>query len=38
VREQRKKIWIDRFQTILFFRIGLYFLCYQVVVWAFVVL
>jgi nitrogen fixation/metabolism regulation signal transduction histidine kinase len=38
VREQRKKIWIDRFQTYLFFRISLYFICYQVVVWAFVVL
>ena len=38
MREQRKKIWIDRFQTFLFFRICLYFICYQVVVWAFVVL
>jgi nitrogen fixation/metabolism regulation signal transduction histidine kinase len=38
VREQRKKIWIDRFQTYLFLRITLYFLCYQVVVWSFVVL
>ena len=38
VREQRKKIWIDRFQTFLFIRIALYFVCYQVVLWAFVVL
>jgi hypothetical protein len=38
VREQRKKIWIDPFQTFLFLRISLYFLCYQVVLWAFVVL
>jgi nitrogen fixation/metabolism regulation signal transduction histidine kinase len=38
VREQRKKIWIDRFQTYLFFRISLYFICYQVVLWGFIVL
>jgi methyl-accepting chemotaxis protein len=36
VPEHRKKIWIDRFQTYLFLRIALYFVCYQVVVWAFV--
>jgi nitrogen fixation/metabolism regulation signal transduction histidine kinase len=34
VREQRKKIWIDRFQTSLFLRIALYFVIYQMAVWA----
>jgi nitrogen fixation/metabolism regulation signal transduction histidine kinase len=33
MREQRKKIWIDRFQTLLSLRITLYFLLYQVAVW-----
>src|SRR5438105_6409265 len=31
----RKKVWIDRFQTLLFLRIALYFLSYQAAVWAF---
>ena len=31
----RRKVWIDRFQTLLFLRIALYFLAYQAAVWAF---
>jgi nitrogen fixation/metabolism regulation signal transduction histidine kinase len=38
VPQQRKRIWIDRFQTFLFLRIALYFVCYQIVIWAFVTL
>jgi nitrogen fixation/metabolism regulation signal transduction histidine kinase len=34
MKEQRKKIWIDRFQTLLIVRIAAYFLVYQVFVWA----
>jgi hypothetical protein len=34
VREKRKKIWIDRFQTYLSVRLAVYFLLYQVAVWA----
>lgn len=34
MRDKRKKIWIDRFQTRLSLRIALYFLLYQVAVWA----
>jgi hypothetical protein len=34
MRERRKRIWIDGFQTRLFLRIGLYFVLYQVAVWA----
>lgn len=34
MKEQRKKIWIDRFQTHLFVRIALYFIIYQAAVWA----
>jgi hypothetical protein len=33
VREKRKKIWIDRFQTQLFIRIAAYCILYQVAVW-----
>ncbi len=38
MREKRKKIWIDRFQTYLVVRIALYFVLYQAAVWAFVYL
>lgn len=34
MRERRKRIWIDRFQIRLSLRIGLYFVLYQVAVWA----
>ena len=34
MREQRRKIWIDRFQTRLAIRIALYFLLYQAAVWS----
>lgn len=33
---QRKKIWIDQFQTKLFLRIAFHFIMYQVGVWALV--
>jgi nitrogen fixation/metabolism regulation signal transduction histidine kinase len=36
VREKRRRIWIDRFQSYLFLRIAFYFVCYQVAVWALV--
>src|SRR5437763_13724099 len=36
VRNQRKKIWIDRFQTYLFVRIAAYCLLYQLAVWTLV--
>jgi hypothetical protein len=36
VSNQRKKIWIDRFQTRLFLRIAFHFILYQVGVWALV--
>jgi nitrogen fixation/metabolism regulation signal transduction histidine kinase len=35
--EQRKKIWIDRFQTWLFLRIAFYFLIYQIATWFLVI-
>jgi nitrogen fixation/metabolism regulation signal transduction histidine kinase len=38
MKEQRKKIWIDRFQTLLFLRIAFYFLFYQVAVWSLVLI
>jgi len=38
MREKRKKVWIDSFQTRLCLRIGLYFLLYQVFVWAIAVI
>jgi hypothetical protein len=34
MREQRKKIWIDRFQTQFCLRIAIYFSLYVVAVWA----
>jgi hypothetical protein len=34
VRNQRKRIWIDRFQTYLAVRLAMYFLLYQVALWA----
>ena len=34
MRNQRKKIWIDRFQTILAARLIAYFVAYQVGLWA----
>jgi hypothetical protein len=34
MKHKRRRIWIDRFQTILFFRIALYFLLYQFAVWS----
>jgi hypothetical protein len=33
MREERKKIWIDSFQTKLFLRMGWYWLIYQVSLW-----
>jgi hypothetical protein len=38
VRQQRKRIWIDPFQTYLIFRIGFYLILYQIASWAFVVI
>lgn len=38
MKEQRKKIWIDRFQTHLLARIVAYLLFYQALVWALVIL
>jgi sensor histidine kinase YesM len=38
VQEQRKKIWIDRFQTYLSVRLALYFVLYQAAVWALVLI
>jgi hypothetical protein len=38
MKHQRKKIWIDRFQTHLSLRIALYFVLYQAAVWAFVLI
>jgi nitrogen fixation/metabolism regulation signal transduction histidine kinase len=32
---RRRRVWIDRFQTLLFLRIALYFVIYQAAVWAF---
>jgi sensor histidine kinase YesM len=32
---KRKKIWIDRFQTILSLRIAAYFILYQITLWVF---
>ena len=37
MRNQRKKIWIDRFQTYLALRIALYCALYQIAAWAVVV-
>jgi nitrogen fixation/metabolism regulation signal transduction histidine kinase len=34
VRNQRRKIWIDSFQTRLSFKLAAYFILYQVAVWA----
>ena len=34
VREKRKKIWIDPFQTYLSVRIAVYFILYQAAVWS----
>jgi sensor histidine kinase YesM len=34
VRQKRKKVWIDRFQTTLSVRLAFYFLLYQVTIWA----
>jgi hypothetical protein len=34
MKEKRRRIWIDRFQTILFLRIVLYFVIYQFAVWS----
>jgi len=34
LKRQRRRVWIHRFQTHLFFRIGLYFVIYQVAVWV----
>ena len=36
MKNQRKKVWIDYFQTCLFARIACYFIFYQLAVWAFV--
>jgi methyl-accepting chemotaxis protein len=38
VRQKRKKIWIDRFQTTLCVRIAFYFILYQVAVWSLIVI
>src|SRR5947209_6285825 len=34
LRNQRKRVWIDRFQTYLSVRIAFYFILYQVAVWS----
>jgi hypothetical protein len=34
MKEKRRRIWIDRFQTLLFLRIALYFILYQLAVWS----
>src|SRR5262245_38201462 len=34
MQNKRRKIWIDRFQTLLSLRIALYFVLYQVMVWV----
>src|SRR2546423_1418137 len=36
MRNQRKKIWIDRFQTYLSLRMSVYFILYQAAVWSLV--
>jgi hypothetical protein len=36
LKEKRKRIWIDRFQTVLFWRIAGYFALYQIAVWSLV--
>src|SRR5687768_11178095 len=38
MREKRTKIWIDRFQTYLSFRLAVYFFLYQLAVWFLVVI
>ena len=38
MHEKRTKVWIDRFQTLLFWRIAFYFLFYQVAVWSVVII
>jgi hypothetical protein len=38
MHEKRKKIWINRFQTVLFWRIAFYFLFYQIAVWSLVLI
>ena len=37
MREMRKKLWIDKFQTKLSLRIAFYFVFYQMAVWALVI-
>lgn len=37
MKEHRKRIWIDPFQTGLLLRIAVYLVLYQVVVWAFII-
>jgi nitrogen fixation/metabolism regulation signal transduction histidine kinase len=36
VKEKRRRIWIDRFQTYLSLRIAVYFVFYQVAIWCLV--
>lgn len=38
MREKRRKIWIDRFQTYLFVRIGIYCVLYQAAVWLLILI
>src|SRR5215212_1294419 len=38
MHEKRKKIWVNRFQTALFWRIAAYFLFYQIAVWSLVLI
>jgi hypothetical protein len=33
MKEKRKRIWIDRFQTYLSIRLALYFILYQAIIW-----
>lgn len=33
MHEKRKRVWIDRFQTLLFWRVAFYFVFYQAAVW-----
>jgi hypothetical protein len=34
MKEKRRRLWIDRFQTLLSLRIAFYFILYQVAVWS----
>ncbi len=38
MQQKRTRVWIDRFQTVLFWRIAFYFLFYQIGVWSLVII